>query len=587
MYPFLCIIAYVVIITSPLQAQTFVDWPQPLLNKVFEGFSQPTHITHANDGSNRIFVVEQTGTVRIIKNAMVLNTPFLDIRNRLINGGERGLLSMAFPPDYDSKQYFYVNYTNLSGHTVIARYHVTTDPDVADPGSEEIILTVNQPFENHNGGQIAFGPMDGYLYIGMGDGGSSGDPENNGQETNTLLGKILRIDVESGVMPYGIPSDNPFLNDGAFRDEIWALGLRNPWRFSFDQQNGDLYIGDVGQNTFEEINFQSASSAGGENYGWRLLEGFEPFKTESNATTNLTAPVTVYGHDEGCSVTGGLVCRGSQFSRMHGVYFYGDFCSGRIWGLVQINGVWHTQELLDSNLSISTFGEDETGNLYVADLNTGDIYTITDVNPGLSINIQALPYPAVIGRPLMYMITLTNSTSDVIAGLTLNAVMPDHTTFVSETTSQGNSETPPVGENGTITSAFNTVNAGMSATLSFIVNVEGMPPDTTQSFTMTVTSASDEQDIEERMVSLMTQAHVQGDLSRSNHVDVTDIFELIPFILKQRPVPEMSTFEFIVSDMDANQQLNIIDLVRMVRVIIGMPGTTLGVARDERKGLSP
>ena len=251
---------------------------QVAFRPVVSGLSAPVAITHAGDGSGRLFVVEQRGIVKIIKGGVLQSVPFLDITDRVLSGGERGLLSIAFPPGFSSKGYFYVNYTRIpDGTTYISRFRMTNNPDMANPNSEEIILTVQQPFANHNGGQIAFSPRDGYLYIGMGDGGSGGDPQNFAQNLNDLpgnmkfLGKMLRIDVELGTAPYSIPSDNPILN--GVRSEIWALGLRNPWRFSFDRNTHDLYIGDVGQSSREEINFQSASSQGGENYGWRILEG--------------------------------------------------------------------------------------------------------------------------------------------------------------------------------------------------------------------------------------------------------------------------------------------------------------------------
>src|SRR4030095_15339060 len=260
-------------------------------------------------------VVEQEGRIRIVKSQTLLSTPFLDISARVSCCGERGLLSVAFPPNYANKGHFYVNYTNNDGNTVIARYRVTSDPDVANLNSEEILLTIEQPFANHNGGQIAFGP-DGYLYIGMGDGGSAGDPQGNGQRPETLLGKLLRIDVESGMTPYAVPSNNPFVQSRFYHGEIWALGLRNPWRFSFDRQTGDLYLGDVGQGSYEEINFQSRASFGGENYGWNIMEGKHCFNSDSCNQTGLVLPIVEYSHSEGCSVTGGVVYRGQQYPRL-------------------------------------------------------------------------------------------------------------------------------------------------------------------------------------------------------------------------------------------------------------------------------
>ena len=352
---------------------TPLDQFQIELTPIATGLTSPTHITQPGNNSDRLFIVEQTGQIRIIENGTLLQTPFLDISSRVSSNGEQGLLGMVFPPDYASKGYFYVNYTNLQGDTVIARYRLGSNPNQADPNSEEIILTIDQPAANHNGGQLAFGP-DGYLYIGMGDGGGSGDPQNNAQNQTSLLGKILRIDVESGATTYTIPADNPFRSptDG-IADEIWASGLRNPWRFSFDRSTGDLYIADVGQSDFEEINFQSANSAGGENYGWRLFEGNSPYTGNGNSA-GLTFPVSGYDHTQGASVTGGFVYRGPQVA-LQGVYLYGDFANGKIWGLQRDGATWESKLLLDTDFLISTFGEDSAGNLYVADYN-GGIYRI-------------------------------------------------------------------------------------------------------------------------------------------------------------------------------------------------------------------
>ena len=312
----------------------------------------------------------------ILRSGTVEATPFLNISTRVSCCGERGLLGLAFPPGFAAKRYFYVNYTNTSGHTVIARYHLTLDDDVADFASEEILLTISQPFDNHNGGQISFSPIDGYLYIAVGDGGSGGDPLNSGQNPDSLLGKILRIDVEGDDEPYGIPADNPNVGNSS-PDEIWALGLRNPFRFSFDRLTGDLYIGDVGQGDWEEIDFQLASSDGGENYGWRIMEGNHCFNPNPCDQSGLVLPVIEYGHTLGCSVTGGFVYRGNIFPRMQGVYFYGDFCTGRIWGLKREDGNWYDTLLLDTSFNISSFGEDEAGNVYLAHL-SGSIYRLDD-----------------------------------------------------------------------------------------------------------------------------------------------------------------------------------------------------------------
>jgi glucose/arabinose dehydrogenase len=366
-------------VTLTVASSSTSAFPQISLTRVAGGFSQPVHVTHAGDGSGRIFVVEQAGRIRILDNGVVLPSPFLDISAKLVCCGEQGLLSVAFPPGFAAKGYFYVNYTSTpDGTTVIARYRVSAgDANMADPLDEEVILTVPQPFANHNGGQLAFGP-DGFLYIGMGDGGSGGDPLNNGQSPGTLLGKLLRIDVESGAVPYGIPPTNPFLGMVGYRPEIWALGLRNPWRFSFDPGTGDFYVGDVGQGNFEEIDFQPAGDPGGRNYGWNIMEGdvCYPVGTIGCNRTGLALPVFVYDHALGCSVTGGHVYRGSAFPSLQGVYLFGDYCSGRIWGIRRNGAGWDNAPLATTTMNITTFGEDEQRNVYVVNYATGDLLSI-------------------------------------------------------------------------------------------------------------------------------------------------------------------------------------------------------------------
>ena len=352
---------------------------------VASGLDHPVQVTHAGDGSGRLFVVEQPGRIRIIKDEVVVQEPFLDITDRVLFGGERGLLSVAFPPDYAGKGHFYANYTQRPhGETVVARYWLGSNADVSDAASEEVLLTVAQPYVNHNGGQLAFGPNDGYLYIGMGDGGSAGDPQNHAQNPASLLGKMLRIDVEAGVSPYVVPSSNPFVNFDGYRAEIWALGLRNPWRFSFDRANGDLYIGDVGQNRWEEIDFERAGSTGGFNFGWPCKEGTHNYDF-SGACSSLamTDPIAEYGRSEGSAVTGGLVYRGSRYPSLIGRYFYGDYVVGKIWSICPTGVdpvVWSGPELeLDTPLYISAFGEDEGGELYVVDYDGGTVRRLADV----------------------------------------------------------------------------------------------------------------------------------------------------------------------------------------------------------------
>lgn len=336
--------------------------------QVAGGLEKPTDITGAGDGSGRLFLVEQPGRIRILKDGQILPQPFLDISGRVGSSGfEQGLLGLAFHPRFTENGYFYVNYTDQSGHTRISRF--TASGDFADPNSEQRLLFVEQPFANHNGGAMKFGP-DGYLYIGLGDGGSGGDPYDNGQSLNTLLGKILRIDVDNGD-PYAIPTDNPFASGGGL-PEIWAYGLRNPWRISFDRATADLWMGDVGQGEWEEID-RIPGNLGGANFGWNEMEGTHPF--EGNNQPEYVAPVTEYSHSFGCSVTGGFVYRGPALPEWQGTYFYGDYCSGAIWGLDAANPA-ENAPLFQTGFRITTFGEDDAGELYVADQNTGGIYRL-------------------------------------------------------------------------------------------------------------------------------------------------------------------------------------------------------------------
>ena len=350
--------------------------PRLQLTEIAAGLQSPTAIVNAGDGSGRLFVLEQPGRIRVIEDGQLLTEPFLDIAGEISAGGEQGLLGLAFHPRYDENGRFFINYTDPAGDTVVAEYAVSSaNPNRADPGSERVILRVPQPYRNHNGGGLAFGP-DGYLYISLGDGGAGGDPEENGQDLGTLLGSLLRIDVDSED-PYGIPEDNPFVDQEDARPEIWAYGLRNPWRFSFDRDTGDLWIADVGQNVWEEINFQGAASNGGENYGWDVMEGAHCFEPESGCDTEgLVLPVLEYDHDQGCSVTGGYRYRGSAIFGLEGTYLFGDYCSGQIWGASGSGADWTSEPLLSSGIRISAFGEDEAGELYVADHGAGTVYRI-------------------------------------------------------------------------------------------------------------------------------------------------------------------------------------------------------------------
>jgi len=349
------------------------------LTQVASGLNFPTAIVSAGDASDRLFLVEQGGRVRILSATGLLPAVFLDISDRLLSGGEQGLLGLAFPPGFAQSGRFYVDYTRSpDGASVVSRFSVSTDPNQALAASEEVLLVVAQPFANHNGGQLAFGP-DGFLYIGLGDGGSGGDPQGNAQNPASLLGKLLRIDVESGTAPYAIPADNPFAGNPAVRDEIWALGLRNPWRFSFDRQTGDLYVADVGEGTWEEVDFQPAGAPGGANYAWNVLEGPACFSPATGCTPPAQAvpPVAFYEHaGVHCAVTGGYVYRGPGNPDLQGLYLYGDLCSGTIWGLRRNGAGWDNLQLSASGMNITTFGEDELGRLYVADYGAGTINRI-------------------------------------------------------------------------------------------------------------------------------------------------------------------------------------------------------------------
>ena len=345
----------------------FSEWQR---NETASGFELPVQATHAGDGSGRLFVVEHKGRVRILKDGVINDAPFLDISDRVTCCGEQGLFNIAFPPTYIDSRHFYVSYTGAAGETVISRFATTSNPDKADPDSEEVLLTIPQPNVNHNGGTIAFSPRDGYLYIGSGDGGGIEDKQN-GQDPGTLLGKILRIDVESGVKPYGIPASNPFTEVDGYRDEIWALGIRNPWGFAFDRHTGALYIPDAGQNGREEVNFQSAHSVGGENYGWPVWEGnyCNQYESLSCNVAGLVLPVSVYDHAHGrCAIVGGAV--------LSGIFLYADFCKGSIWGLQRKGDRWQSTQLVSGSTAISSIGTDETGNVYATGYSSGTIYRL-------------------------------------------------------------------------------------------------------------------------------------------------------------------------------------------------------------------
>ena len=326
------------------------------------GLESPVDLQNAGD--ERLFVVEQRGVIRVIDGSGLRDEPFLDLQDRVFDlTNEQGLLGLAFHPEFATNGAFYVNYTRGTGDTIIARF-VADPSETANANGEQTVLGYDQPFPNHNGGGMAFGP-DGLLYIGSGDGGAAGDPEARAQNLDTLLGKLLRLDVD-GADPYAIPPDNPFAGGGG-RPEIWAYGLRNPWRFAFDSVTGDLFIGDVGQNQWEEIDYLPHGTAGGVNFGWDFREGPELF--EGLTPPGLTEPVAVYSHAEGgCSVTGGVVVRDPTLPEWQGLYLYGDFCSGLIWGLYQDSaGAWQNRVLFQTGFQITSFGTGADGGVYVLD----------------------------------------------------------------------------------------------------------------------------------------------------------------------------------------------------------------------------
>ncbi|MDX2167599.1 MAG: PQQ-dependent sugar dehydrogenase [Deltaproteobacteria bacterium] len=358
---------------------------------VASGLSQPVHIAAPPLDPNRLFIVEKTGAIRIVKNGALLPTPFLSLAGRVSSGAEQGLLSVAFHPLYEANRRLFVNYTDGRGNTVVARYTASAvNPDVVDPSSERILLIVNQPFPNHNGGQLAFG-ADGRLYVGMGDGGGNDDPFDQAQNDFSLLGKLLRLDVDVEVPPfYAVPPDNPNPGAGPLFGLIWAKGTRNPWRFSFDRLSGELYMGDVGQNQFEEIDVVPAPAAGGANFGWDVFEAnacYEPLPLFADCPvppTGFTFPVLEYDHGQGCAVTGGFVYRGCALPDLHGTYFYGDYCSAFVRSFALAGGIAtalqdHTADLAPSGglaiNQISSFGEDARGELYIADQG-GEVYKI-------------------------------------------------------------------------------------------------------------------------------------------------------------------------------------------------------------------
>lgn len=346
------------------------------LEQVATGLAFPVLVTAAPGDTSRLFIVEKGGTVRILRNGAVLPTPFIDLSARVTKGSEQGLLGMAFhPTDNRVVLSFTVAGPERGGRSRIATFTPGADPDVLDPATEQLVLEVDQPYSNHNGGEVAFGP-DGYLYVGLGDGGSGGDPQGHGQDRSDLLGSLLRLDLDHGT-PYTVPASNPFVGQAGSRGELWNWGLRNPWRFSFDRTTGDLYIADVGQNEWEEVDVQPAASNGGENYGWARMEGTHCYGGGCS-TTGLVLPLVEYGHGDGCSITGGYVYRGQDIPGLAGTYFYGDYCEGWVRSFVYAGGS-ATQQMSWPTLStggqITSFGQDARGELYIV-LASGTIYRI-------------------------------------------------------------------------------------------------------------------------------------------------------------------------------------------------------------------
>jgi glucose/arabinose dehydrogenase len=386
MKPLCLILLFQCCILLPSWSQGEIDLSLEIFAR---GLANPTDIAHAGD--ERLFIVEKAGRIKIVdSNGEVQNDPFLDISGKVNDrASERGLLGLAFHPDYTQNGYFFVNYTNADGHTIVSRYSVDNgNPNQAAPNSEKIIIQIDQPRSNHNGGDINFGP-DGYLYIGMGDGGAAADPWNNSQNATELLGKMLRIDVDTEDMPYLIPSDNPYFGISTTRNEIWAFGVRNPWRFSFDRE-GNMWTADVGQDTWEEINFQPADSPGGENYGWSCLEGNETYIANRCTldSSDYTYPVFIYRNNfsDGCSVTGGYRYQGCTYPRLYDQYIFTDYCTGKFWATWKCPTdtcalPFETQEVANlQDQQFVSFGEDHDGELYVAAIGLGNIYRVIETN---------------------------------------------------------------------------------------------------------------------------------------------------------------------------------------------------------------
>jgi len=370
------------------------ETPQLKRELIVENLELPVQVTHAGDGSGRLFIVEQRGRIRIFKDGVENDQLFIDISNQVTCCGERGLLNIAFSPSFPANQQFYLSYTSLDGDLIVSRFNAAPDLETADPASEEVLLSIGQPHHAHNGGRMTFGPLDGYLYVGVGDGGSDDLPPHESQYPDQLLGKILRIDVESSERPYAIPASNPFVNVEGYRPEIWALGLRNPWGFAFDPETGDLFIPDTGHSRREEVSFMPVSSPGGDNYGWPTIEGTRCLKISGmpvpcQQAAIFTLPVAEYERARGCAVVGGIVYRGKELPHLNGRFLFSDFCRGDIWSLhrpvptgnLGLDGVnhegWRAELVFKAANIVSSIGTDEDGNLYFVAYQPGAIFKIS------------------------------------------------------------------------------------------------------------------------------------------------------------------------------------------------------------------
>lgn len=444
---------------GPLDQSPSTDFFQPLVNS---GLSNPVAITTPPDGTSRLFITEQPGTISFWNGSSLID--FMDIQNIVNFGGEQGLLSTAFHPDYANNGYFYVYFTNDNGDNEVDRFSVMSgDPNKGDPSSRVTILTIPHPgFSNHNGGQLQFGP-DGYLYIGTGDGGGGGDPDENGQDINVLLGKMLRIDIGDGTPPYTNPPDNPYVGVPGL-DEIWAIGMRNPWRYGFDRLTGDQIIADVGQDSWEEIDFQAVGTPGGVNWGWNDREGKHCYDPPSGCqTAGRTDPIMEYSHSLGCSVSGGYRYRGTAIPQIYGRYYFGDYCTGSVWQSTQAgDGSWSIGSSLSTSFNISGFGQDANGEMYIINLN-GAVYKFTGTNSNLALTVTDNPDPVFQNTTLTYTLTVTNNGPKTANSVVLVDELPATATFIS-------TSNPNCAHNsGIVTCNFSSINNG--AQIQFTIDV--------------------------------------------------------------------------------------------------------------------